>query len=274
MSNLKLTIEYDGTDYSGWQSQRAYAHDMHAQRTHAHSESAAGVVTIEGTLTKAINKVLSGDVKLIGASRTDAGVHALGQVANFHINSDIDSEIDVTLLRRSLNNIIPDDIVIKNAELAHKDFDARRDALSKTYIYRIYNAIEGSPMELNRSWFIHRELDLGAMEESLKYFIGEHDFSAFRGGKSGDGHSIKEVLDLSLNVMESSYSKEGKIFEFTIRGTAFLRFMIRFIIATVVRVGRGTLTPKEIEDLLESSKQSRAYEAAPGCGLFLKEIEY
>jgi len=251
MTNIRLEIEYDGTDYSGWQSQ----------------ESAPHVATVAGMLTKAVSTVVNEEVDVFAASRTDKGVHAMAQVVNFHTSS----LISIDGLLRGVNNLLPDDIVINKAEKVSDDFHARHSAKGKTYIYRIYNERDRSPLVGRYSWFIYNELDVDKMRESLQYFIGEMDFSSFRGPKSGDGSSVREILDFTV---EERPFETGSIIEFTIKGTGFLRFMVRSMIGTVVRVGRGLIAPHDIKTIIEARNRQAAFETAPARGLFLKEVYY
>jgi tRNA pseudouridine38-40 synthase len=244
MRNIKLSIEYDGTNYHGWQSQK--------------KEN-----TIQKVIECSIERIINSRVKLIGAGRTDAGVHALDQVANFLT----DSEIPAELLKRGLNSILPYDIKIKDIEESPTDFHARLDAKGKIYQYMILNSEYPSPFLNRYSWHIKKNLDLEAMEEGSKYFIGEKDFSAFMASGSRVNNRIREIR-------WARWTKRGDIIIFSINANGFLRHMVRIIVGTIVYIGLGKLSTLSIEDIFNSKDRKKAGITAPPQGLFLKKVIY
>lgn len=239
-----MVIEYDGTNYHGWQIQK-------------------NAITVQEVITKAIKKITSEDVNLIGSSRTDAGVHALNQVANFISNCNI----PLSKMPNALNSVLPKDIVIKNAYEADMDFHSRYSAKGKRYKYIIYNRKFNSPVYRNYSWHISNELDLDRMTESLTYLKGTHDFSAFKASGSSVKDSIRTVRDISLR-------KNDFNVEFEIEADGFLYNMVRIIVGTIVDVGIGKINPIHVKEILESKDRCMAGKTAPPQGLFLTKIYY
>lgn len=245
MRNIKLTIEYDGTAYHGWQIQ-------------------PGLRTIQGVMGEKIAQITQGEVSLIGAGRTDAGVHALGQVANF----TTESTIDLSSLQRGLNSLLPPDIVVRSAEEAEEGFHARFSAKSKVYEYRILNRSHPSAIRRHFAWFIPHELDLISMRRCGKVLIGTHDFSSFRTSGDENRHSVREVLRLEIE------RRENDLIIVVLEANAFLREMVRSIVGTLVDVGRGKTSPAEFEEILRARDRRRAGMTAPAHGLFLIEVKY
>jgi len=242
--NIKLTIEYDGTNYHGWQIQ-------------------PNGVTIQEVLEQALEKILGVKIRLNGSGRTDAGVHALGQVANF-IYAD---SIDLERLQRGLNALTPPDIVIKQAERVPDSFDARRDGRSRLYMYRIWNRSFPSAFHRRFSWHVRAPLDLAAMQEAIRALEGEHDFSSFRGSGCEAAHPVRRVYRNSL-------AQRGDFLVYTIEATAYLRHMVRNIAGTLVEVGWGERSPASFAKLLELRDRTLAGPTAPARGLFLVEVKY
>ena len=242
--NIKLTIEYDGTNYCGWQIQ-------------SNGES------IQAALERAIAIFLGKPTRLTGSGRTDAGVHALGQVANFFA----EKEIDPHRVRRALNALTPDDIAIKSVEIVADEFDARRDGRSRVYEYHIFNRPTASPFHLNRAWHLHEELDLAATRAAMECLLGEHDFSSFRAAGCEAAHPIRTIY-------RSSMEQRGELVVYTVEATAFLRHMVRNIVGTLVEVGRGLRPVNSFSELLEARDRTQAGPTAPPHGLFLVEVKY
>ena len=242
--NIKLTIEYDGTNYHGWQFQ-------------ARGE------TIQSVLERAVSTFLGKPTRITGSGRTDAGVHALGQVVNFFS----DKEFDPHRIQRALNALTPGDITIKEVEIAPDTFDARREARGRVYEYRILNRSTPSPFHLNRAWRVHDQLDVQAMRAAIRCLEGEHDFSSFRAAGCDAAHPVRKVYNVSLE-------QRGELLVFTIKATAFLRHMVRNIVGTLVEVGRGQRTPESFAELLKAHDRTKAGATAPPCGLFLVEVKY
>jgi tRNA pseudouridine38-40 synthase len=242
--NIKLTIEYDGTNYHGWQIQ-------------PNGES------IQSVLERAVSTFLGVATRIIGSGRTDAGVHALGQVVNFFS----DKEFDPHRIQRALNALTPQDITIKKVEVAPASFDARRDGRSRVYEYCILNRSAPSPFHVNRAWHVHDPLDVAAMREAIVCLEGEHDFSSFRAAGCDAAQPVRTVYRASLD-------QRGELLVFTIEATAFLRHMVRNIVGTLVDVGRGLRPPESFTEVLESRDRTKAGPTAPAQGLFLIEVKY
>ncbi len=245
MRNVRLLIEYDGTDYFGWQVQTS-------------------LPTVQGTLGAAV-KVLTGeDVTVHGASRTDAGVHALGQVACFTTSSTIPAES----MARALNSVLPKDIVIREAVDAPDGFDPRRDSKSKTYLYRILNRPVPSALLRRCTWHVFTPLDVNLMRRCAAHFIGEKDFTTFRAAGDDSAHSIREVTSVKVE------PKDDGLIEVEVSGTAFLRHMVRIMTGTLVEAGKGRLDPDSLPAVIDARDRSAAPMTAPPQGLCLVEIVY
>jgi tRNA pseudouridine38-40 synthase len=242
--NIKVTIEYDGTNYHGWQIQ-------------PNGES------IQAVLERAISTFLGKPTRITGSGRTDAGVHALGQVANFLV----DKEYDRHRMLRGLNALTPRDITIKEVDLVPDSFDARRGARSRVYEYHILNRSTPSPFFLNRAWYLHQRLDVQAMREATTCLLGEHDFSSFRASGCDAVNPVRKVY-------RSSLDPRGELLVYTIEATAFLRHMVRNIVGTLVEVGRGWRMPQAFRELLETRDRTQAGSTAPANGLFLVKVKY
>jgi len=242
--NIKLTIEYDGTNYRGWHMQ-------------------PNGPTIQSILEQAVSTFFGAPTRVTGSGRTDAGVHALGQVVNFFC----DREPDLHKLQRGLNALTPDDISIKDAEIVPDSFDARRNGRSRTYEYRILNRPAPSPFYLHYAWHLHDSLDVWRMRKAIPCLEGEHDFSSFRAAGCDAPHPIRTVYRVSLD-------QSGHLLVFTIEATAFLRHMARNIVGTLVEVGRGLRGPESFSELLEVRDRTQAGPTAPPHGLFLIEVKY
>ena len=245
IKNFKITIEYDGTSYHGWQRQ---------QNEH----------TIQGEIEKALLTMTGKKTVLTASGRTDAGVHALGQVANFHCNTDLSSQA----FQNGLNSLTRDDIVIISCDIVDESFHSRFDTKSKTYNYRILN--RDLPAAINRqyAWFIKKKLDLDAMRLAVKHIIGTHDFKAFEGTGSPRSHTTRRVFKAEI-------SEQGNgLIVFKIKADGFLRFMVRNIVGTLVDVGLGKITSDDFKEILLSKDRSTAGATAPPNGLFLIQVKY
>jgi tRNA pseudouridine38-40 synthase len=242
--NIKLTVEYDGTNYCGWQTQPNGA-------------------SVQSVLEQAVSTFLGTPTRVIGSGRTDAGVHALGQVVNFFG----DCNFELHRLIRGLNALTPRDVTIKEAEIVPDAFDARRDGRSRIYKYYILNRSTPSPFHLNRAWHVHERLDLEAMREAIGCLSGEHDFSSFQAAGCEAAHPIRRVYRNSLE-------RRGDSLIYTIEATAFLRHMVRNIVGTMVEVGRGARNAESVKKLLEARDRTKAGVTAPPHGLFLVKVNY
>ena len=242
--NIRLTIEYDGSRYCGWQVQ-------------------PNGISIQSVLESAIATFFAKPARVTGSGRTDAGVHALGQVANFRV----DSAPDFFRLVRGLNALTPPDITIKEASAVADEFDARRDGRSRTYEYLILNRATPSPFYLNRAWHVHEKISPELISAARTCLVGEHDFSSFRAAACEAAHPVRKVYRNSLE-------RRGELLVYTIEATAFLRHMVRNIVGTLVEVGRGLRTPAEFRDLLAARDRTQAGRTAPPGGLYLLEVKY
>ena len=244
-SNFKIIIEYDGTDYHGWQRQKKDR-------------------TIQQEIEQALSTMTGGPVTLNGSGRTDAGVHALGQVANFLCETRLTPEI----FQKGLNSILPRDIVIKDCQRVNTTFHARFDAKSKVYRYRIWNCELPKAIGRQYAWHIRRKLNTAAMQSALTYLIGEHDFKAFEGTGSPRSHTTRMVSTAALFEDNDGF----RIFE--IEADGFLRFMVRNIVGTLVDVGLDKISPDAFRGILASKDRRKASATAPAHGLFLVEVRY
>jgi tRNA pseudouridine38-40 synthase len=246
MRNIRLLLEYDGTNYHGWQRQRDQ-------------------VSIQQVLEEALGR-LTGEkaVRLIGSGRTDAGVHALGQVANFHTGS----LIPLKAFREGLNSLLPYDIAVLEAMAVPPAFHARKSARHKTYEYRILNRPVRSPLHHRYGWWLSLPLNLEAMKAAAAALPGKHDFSAFRASGSGNLNPVRQVLAAGWQ------THPGGWLRFTITATGFLRGMVRSLVGTMVEVGKGKEEPGKVAALLRNGQRRLAGPTAPPQGLFLVEVSY
>ncbi len=245
MRNIKITIEYDGTRYSGWQIQK-------------NTEQ-----TIQQILQDSLREINKDPVKVTGAGRTDAGVHALGQVANFNINVPI----PVDRIPRALNRLLPSDIVCKEAEEVAKDFHARYDARGKQYQYRILNRALPSAFLNKYSYHFILPLDISLMREAAGYLEGTNDFSAFQASGSPIEDCVR-TIDY-IEILEQDQEILIKV-----RGDGFLYKMVRIIAGTLIQTGSKKIPVKDIQYIIESRERQRAGITAPAHGLTLVEVYY
>ena len=269
MRTFKVTLSYDGTDFSGFQRQ-------------------ANARSVQAELEVALAAIEGRHVTVAGAGRTDAGVHALGQVASFRMSSAI-GEHD---LLRALNAKLPEDVRVLSAEVAAPGFNARFSARSKTYRYRISNTRVMSPFQRRFAWHISRDLDLPVMSEAARALLGEHDFSCFQAAPSrsertastarqslkGRERATKEGTT-TRTITRSDWAEEplaggGRLLIYEIAGTGFLKYMVRAVVGTLVEVGDGRRTPASLRDLVESRDRAAAGPTAPPAGLYLVRVDY
>jgi tRNA pseudouridine38-40 synthase len=246
---FRLLVAYDGSAYHGWQIQQ-------------------NARSVEGDLTKAAACLLNcgpEQVKIQGASRTDAGVHALGQVA--HISYDIDKPLEPWDFVRALNALTDDDICVVFVEHAPPDFHARHSARGKIYRYEIWNHRFPHPMLRNRAWQVSAALDVDAMRRAAEKLVGEHDFASFRATDCSSETTVR-VLN-RVEIVE-----EGPRIRVEVEGTAFLKYMVRIIVGTLVHVGTGRQPPEVIDEMLAGCRRSLGGQTAPPQGLTLVEIFY
>lgn len=246
LRNIKLIIEYDGTDFSGWQIQN------NTQKR-----------TVQGKIEKALFKTLSKEVKVIGAVRTDCGVHAQGQTANFLT----DSKIPLDSLVKALNSFIPKDAAVLSAEEVPPDFNARYSARRKTYRYTISNAPIIRSLSRRYTWCLPLPLDVDLMKKTAKYFLGKHNFSAF----SCRGSARKNEF---CRITKSQILKQDEIICFEIEGTNFLYKMIRRMVGGLVEAGWKKLDPSVIQEAVETCRKDFYLPTAPPHGLCLIKVAY
>jgi tRNA pseudouridine38-40 synthase len=255
MRFIKLVMEYDGTRYLGWQSQKSGG-------------------TIQDIVGETLLGILGERVRLTGASRTDAGVHALGQTAVFVTASGLADGV----IMRALNAKLPRDIRIIEAEEVGSTFHPRYSAIKKSYFYLISASKRQSAFLYPYVWEMKTSLDIDVMREATVYLSGEHDFSSFMGSGCGSKTQVRTVhaLDITqcgeLHFMTASIS--GNFIRFRIEANAFLRHMVRNIIGTLVDVGRKNISPEEVLDILQARDRKKAGPTAPAKGLFLEKIIY
>jgi tRNA pseudouridine38-40 synthase len=247
---LKLTLSYDGTRLVGWQRQ------------------AAGD-SVQGVLEDALARFEGGPVTVHGAGRTDAGVHALGQVASVEVTF----AHDAGMLARALNAQLPEDVRVLAVEDAAPGFHARFDARSKTYRYCIRNGPVASPFERAFVWHVPQPLDLDAMRQAAACLLGRHDFSAFRSIGTEVPDAVR-TLHASAIVETAGAGDGGRLLTYEVTGDGFLRHMVRAIVGTLVEVGRGWRDPAQMDALLQSRDRARAGATAPPHGLFLVRVVY
>jgi len=245
MRNIKLLIEYDGTNYHGWQIQ-------------------PNVVSIQETIESRLGIITQEKIKLIGSGRTDAGVHAIGQVANFFTNT----RLELINIQRGLNSLLPSDIAINEMWEMGDDFHSRYSAKSKIYRYVILNQDFPSPLCRSFSWFIHFNLDIYKMERAIQCLTGRHDFSSFRASGCNSHNPVREVFSVSLDK-----GPHGLIV-FEIEANGFLKQMVRNIVGTMVGVGRGKIDVNKFEEIFRDKDRKKAGITAPSRGLFLVTVKY
>jgi tRNA pseudouridine38-40 synthase len=243
--NIRLLLEYDGTCYHGWQRQ-------------------AEALTIQQVLEESLQRLTGEKTALIGSGRTDAGVHARGQVANFRIMSPI----PLQAFHKGMNSLLPKDIAVLEAVEAEPSFHARKSARAKTYEYRILNRPTRAPLDRHRSWWVEAPLDLAAMAMAAGALPGEHDFTAFRASGSDNLNPVRRVLAAEWR------RESGGWLIFTVTATGFLRGMVRSLVGTMAAVGRGQAPATVLSELLTSGARHLAGPTAPPQGLYLVEVFY
>jgi tRNA pseudouridine38-40 synthase len=251
MRTFKITLSYDGTGFIGWQRQ-------------------AEGTSVQGLLENALGDLDGREVVVIGAGRTDAGVHALGQVASFALERVISADT----LSRALNARLPASVRIVSAEEAPDGFNARFGARTKTYRYRLWHADVLNPFERCYVWHVSGALDLDGMAKAARLIEGRHDFAAFQAAGSRAATTERVIFSSCINGHSRASSPPAGLIEYEIRGNGFLRHMVRTIVGSLVEIGRGRRTPDWMADLLTSKERARAGPTAPAEGLFLVAVEY
>lgn len=244
MAVIKMTLEYDGTYYHGWQKQ-------------------PHLTTIQGTLEKALSRLTQHSIQVYGAGRTDAGVHALGQVAHFSPPVPFQPEVWV----RGLNALLPEDIVVRSADTVSDSFHARFSAKGKVYAYFIRNAPGRSPFRRLTAWHLPHPLDLKKMRGAAGRLLGEHDFTSFCAAAG-------EAENRRVDLREIRIEQNKEEIRITVEAPRFLQYMVRNLVGFLVEVGKGRRLGKEVPLILEAKDRRQAGPTAPAHGLFLVRVEY
>jgi len=255
MRKIKLLLEYDGTAYQGWQVQKRCD-------------------TIQGILENRILKITGEHSRVIGASRTDAGVHAFEQVATFRTESGLDA----TTIKRALNAVLPQDIRILDISVVDDSFHPREDAIKKSYFYIITNQRISSAFLFRYTWIVPQPLVLNTVKEASQRLIGRHDFASFMGTGSDVKDTVREICSLNIERLGSidfmTSSLIGNFMKISIEANGFLKHMVRNIVGTLVEIGRGRISSEKMREILESHDRRVAGPTAPPNGLFLERIVY
>lgn len=251
MKNIKLTIEYDGTNYKGWQIQQKRPEEIGTEKT------------IQGVIERVLGGILQEEIRLIGSGRTDAGVHALGQVASFKTKS----KMPMAVMQRALNALLPKDIVIVDIEEANPDFNARFDARSKTYRYQILNRDYSSAFDRLYQYYVPYKLDIRLMQREVRPLVGRRDFKSFQAADNKERMSIR-------NIRRASIRKDGPVINIDIEANGFLYNMVRNIVGTLIEIGRGKFPPGSMRRILRAKDRAAAGPTAPAKGLSLVRVRY
>ncbi|MCM8783023.1 MAG: tRNA pseudouridine(38-40) synthase TruA [Candidatus Omnitrophica bacterium] len=243
LRNLKLTIEYEGTHYHGWQTQKG------------------GLKTIQKTIEDTLKKILNKKIKLVASGRTDAGVHALGQVANFKTTS----LISPLKLRYALNSLLPEDIVIKKVEEMNLSFHSRFSAKSKLYRYLILNRKYPSAFLKNKVYFYPYHLNLSIMKKQAKFLVGRHNFTSFQATDKKKRNPVREIKKIRI-------FKKDNLITIEIEANSFVYGMVRNIVGTLIEIARGK--PLDIRKMLKAKDRRLSGPTAPACGLYLVKVKY
>jgi tRNA pseudouridine38-40 synthase len=250
MRNLKIVLAYDGSEFSGWQVQPDAA-------------------TIQGTLASAIGRVTGEKVLPQGSGRTDAGVHALAQVATFATGSPI----PVQNLVKALNDMLPPSIRVLDATEAPLEFHARKSAHAKTYRYRMHRGAICPPFLARYVWHYPYPLDEDAMRQAAGFVLGEHDFTSFAAVDSERSREDGTISNVRW-IFASTWERAGEEMIYTVRGSGFLHHMVRNLVGTFLLVGKDTLKPEDVTGILVARDRSAAGATAPACGLYLVSVDY
>ncbi len=244
MARIKLTLEYDGTAYVGWQLQ-------------------PNGVSVQAVVEQALAQLVGSAVRVNSSGRTDAGVHALGMVCHF----DTQRSLPLTAWREGVNRFLPEDVVVREAVEVAKDFHARYSANGKRYRYSILRSAVRSPLLSRTSWLVRHPLDLELMRRAAGAFVGEHDFSAFRTVGCAAATTTREIFSLELR-------EQGALLQIDVCGSGFLKNMVRMMVGTLVEVGRGKRNLVDVEKMLSGQQVDTPALTAPAAGLCLVEVWY
>ncbi len=245
MRNYKITIQYDGTRYKGWQSQKSTDE------------------TIQGKIQAVLQRMAGHEVEIIGSGRTDAGVHAREQIANFHLEEKWAKEE----LRMYLNQYLPEDIAVLKVEEVDERFHSRYNAVEKTYVYRVHNSVIPNVFERRYVYAYPDKLNVARMQRAAVYLTGTHDFTSFCGNKKMKKSAVRTIYDIRIE-------QKGDEIRFSFCGNGFLQNMVRILTGTLIEVGSGRLEPEEMERILAAKDREQAGYTAPACGLILWKVQY
>lgn len=245
MRRIKLTIEYDGTNFCGYQVQPDKR-------------------TIQSELEKALFAIYNMEVVTFASGRTDAGVHALGAVVHY----DEPKELKNKKVADSINAFLPSDVKVVKAEEVDESFDARFTAKKKTYAYKFYLSRVERPLYVNRALRVNEEVDVEAMKSACKYFVGEHDFTSFVARKSGKTNFVREIY--SAEIVRTGNNE----YEFRISGNGFLYNMVRIIMGTLIEVGKGHIAPSAVKNIIDGKNRALAGKTMPASALYLLSVDY
>lgn len=245
MRNIRMLIQYEGTRYQGWQRQET-------------SDN-----TIQGKLEKLLSQMCEEPIEVTGSGRTDAGVHAKGQVANFHTNSDLSTKEMLAYCNRYL----PEDIAVLELTEVSERFHSRLNAREKCYCYQVVNSEVQDVFRRKYALWVPEKLDVEAMRKAAAYFCGEHDFRGFTSNKRTKKSTVRRIDELAID-------QKDNLLLFRFRGNGFLYHMVRVIMGTLLEVGRGERSPESMEALLKSGKRELAGPLVPAKGLTLMEVHY
>ena len=238
-----ITFSYDGSKYGGYQKQ-------------------LDINTIQSELEEALTKLNNKETSIVASGRTDRGVHAINQKAHF----DLDINITPDKLKMALNSLIPNDIYVKDVKEVDSDFHARFNVKSKEYIYKI-NLGEYNPIEKDYIYQYGKSLDIKAMEEAIKYFIGMHNFKSLVAADDVRDNYDREIISANINVVDD-------IMTISFVGTGFLRYMVRNMVGLLIEIGEGKRNPSDVLTILEKEDRKASGKTAPACGLYLKNVNY
>ncbi len=246
MPRFKITIEYDGTSYAGWQKQ-------------------SGQISIQETIEEALFKLFNQKIEVIGAGRTDSGVHAIGQVAHF----DLDKNLNEFQIMMAINQAIgfKHPISIVDCDIVANDFHSRFDAKMRFYQYKILNRKGKLALDTNRVWHVPRALNLEKMQKASKYLIGQHDFSSFRDGECQAQSPIRTIKNIEIN-------KQDELITIDICAKSFLHHMVRNIVGTLYYAGKNKISVEEVKNILEAKDRGKSGPNAPACGLYFIKVQY
>lgn len=243
--NIRLKVTYEGTRYQGWQKQET-------------SDN-----TIQGKLERLISRMCGEEIAVQGSGRTDAGVHAMGQIVNFHTSC----EMSLQDMLQYMNQYLPEDIAVTEIDEVAERFHSRLNAAGKKYCYRVWNSSIPNVFWRRYAYTVEESLDVDAMKQAAAFFLGEHDFKAFTSAKKGKKSTVRRIDAIEI-------VKEGDLITFTFRGNGFLYHMIRILMGTLLEVGRGERSADSIPEILASKDREKAGALVSGKGLMLEEVFY